>query len=131
MRPGGCTKRMIDSAVTDLPLPDSPTNPNVSPISCQVYGVSTSPGGQTIDMVGNGSLTAVVYAPNGNVSINGNGAVNGSVVANRIKFTGNADFHYDEALTADDSNKPFSIAKWRELTSATDRSRYEALFQGW
>ena len=31
MRPGGMTSRMIDSAVTDLPLPDSPTRPSVSP----------------------------------------------------------------------------------------------------
>src|SRR2546422_892917 len=31
MRPGGCTRRMIDNAVTDLPLPDSPTRPSVSP----------------------------------------------------------------------------------------------------
>ena len=31
MRPGGWTSRMIDSAVTDLPLPDSPTSPSVSP----------------------------------------------------------------------------------------------------
>ena len=31
MRPGGCTSRMIDSAVTDFPLPDSPTRPSVSP----------------------------------------------------------------------------------------------------
>ena len=30
-RPGGCTSRMIDSAVTDLPLPDSPTRHSVSP----------------------------------------------------------------------------------------------------
>ena len=29
--PGGCTRRMIDSAVTDLPLPDSPTRHSVSP----------------------------------------------------------------------------------------------------
>jgi hypothetical protein len=31
MRPGGCSSRRIDSAVTDLPLPDSPTRPSVSP----------------------------------------------------------------------------------------------------
>ena len=31
MRPGGCTSRRIESAVTDLPLPDSPTRPSVSP----------------------------------------------------------------------------------------------------
>ena len=31
-RPGGCTRRMIENAVTDLPLPDSPTSPSVSPL---------------------------------------------------------------------------------------------------
>ena len=29
--PARCTSRMIDIAVTDLPLPDSPTRPSVSP----------------------------------------------------------------------------------------------------
>ena len=31
IRPGRCTRRRIDSAVTDLPLPDSPTRHSVSP----------------------------------------------------------------------------------------------------
>ena len=31
MRPGGSTSRMIEKAVSDLPLPDSPTSPSVSP----------------------------------------------------------------------------------------------------
>jgi hypothetical protein len=31
MRPGGSTRRSSDSAVTDLPQPDSPTIPTVSP----------------------------------------------------------------------------------------------------
>ena len=30
-RPGGATRRRIESAVTDLPQPDSPTSPTVSP----------------------------------------------------------------------------------------------------
>ena len=30
--PGSCTSRMIENAVTDLPLPDSPTRPSVSPL---------------------------------------------------------------------------------------------------
>src|SRR5687767_14221303 len=33
MRPGGATSLMIESAVTDLPQPDSPTRLNVSPRS--------------------------------------------------------------------------------------------------
>src|SRR5215217_7939301 len=31
IRPGGSTSRMIENAVSDLPLPDSPTRPSVSP----------------------------------------------------------------------------------------------------
>ena len=31
MRPGGCSSRRMENAVTDLPLPDSPTSPSVSP----------------------------------------------------------------------------------------------------
>jgi len=31
IRPGGCSRRRIENAVTDLPLPDSPTRPSVSP----------------------------------------------------------------------------------------------------
>src|SRR6516162_868901 len=30
IRPGGCTRRRIESAVTDFPLPDSPTSASVS-----------------------------------------------------------------------------------------------------
>ena len=33
IRPGRCTRRRIESAVTDLPLPDSPTRHSVSPAS--------------------------------------------------------------------------------------------------
>lgn len=106
-------------------------NGNVQPISCQIYGVSTSPGGQEFEIVGNGSLAAVVYAPNGNVEIKGNGDVMGSIVANKIKLAGNAAFHYDESLTERDSNQPFAISKWRELTRAIDRAPFEAIFQGW
>ncbi len=106
-------------------------NSNVQPISCQIYGVSTSPGGQDIEVVGNGSLTTVIYAPNGNVDIKGNGDVMGSIVAHKIKLSGNAAFHYDESLAERDSDQPFAISKWRELTSSSDRARYEAVFQSW
>ncbi len=107
------------------------TNSNVQPISCQIYGVSASPGGQQMEIVGNGSLCAVVYAPNGDVEIKGNGDVMGSIVAYRIKLAGNAAFHYDESLTERDSSQPFAISKWRELTTAAERARFEPLFQGW
>lgn len=106
-------------------------NANIQPASFQLYGVGTSPAGQDIQVTGNGSLAGVIYAPNGNVTLNGGGDIMGAVIANTITLTGNAAFHYDEALAQRETNQPFSIAKWRELTTAADRARYAPLFQGW
>ena len=106
-------------------------NGNAQPISMQLWGTNTSSAGQQIEVVGNGALKAVVYAPNGDVKISGNGDIMGSVVARNINLVGNAAFHYDESLTERESNEPFGIDKWRELTSETDRARYSSLFNGW
>ncbi|HEY1107881.1 MAG TPA: hypothetical protein VGE76_04590 [Opitutaceae bacterium] len=106
-------------------------NVNVQPISVQLYGVNSTVAGQDLQIAGNGRLACVVYAPNGHVSINGNGDVLGSVVARSIRLTGNAAFHYDESLAYRDSDQPFSISKWREVTTAEERASYARYFQGW
>lgn len=103
-------------------------NGNVQPISCQIWGTNQTVAGQTIAVQGNGALRAAIYAPNGDVSINGNGDVMGSIVARNIALTGNASFHFDEALRDRESNAPFSIAKWRELTTEAERAAYSAQF---
>ena len=95
------------------------------PASCQIWGTKTT-GTQNIAIAGNGVLSAVVYAPQGAVRINGNGDVCGSVVANNISVVGNAAFHYDESLANMDTGNPYGITSWRELTSATDRAAYSA-----
>jgi Tfp pilus assembly protein PilX len=95
------------------------------PASCQIWGTKTT-GTQNIAIAGNGVLSAVVYAPQGAVKINGNGDVCGSVVANNINVVGNAAFHYDEALANMDTGNPYGITSWRELTSAADRATYLA-----
>lgn len=70
------------------------------PETLQIWG--TAPESQSITLNGNGSLSAVVYAPHANVSSNGGGSSGrllGSVVANSIRFVGNpGPFHFDEAL---------------------------------
>jgi hypothetical protein len=91
------------------------------PIQCQIYGTKTS-GLQTITITGNGALSAVCYAPQGDVSINGNGDVLGSVVADKITLVGNAAFHYDESLANMVTGNPYGISKWDELTSVSSRS---------
>lgn len=106
-------------------------NANVQPITCQLWGTNTTPGGQSIHIAGNGALRCVVYAPNGDVFMNGNGEMMGSVVARTIRFTGNAAFHFDEALARGNGNEPFAIAKWRELSSGPEQAPYLTRFQGW
>lgn len=106
-------------------------NRNANPGSAQIWGTSHSPAGQTIDVAGNGSLVGVIYAPKADVTLNGNGDVMGSIVAENITVSGNAAFHYDEALAERDGNEPFRIAKWRELSTPAERAPYEARFEGW
>ncbi len=94
--------------------------------SLQIWGTKTS-GTQSIQIAGNGALSAVVYAPQGSVKINGNGDVVGSIVANDITVVGNAAFHYDEALGDFGGNNPFRVSTWRELTSAAARNAITTL----
>ena len=91
---------------------------------------SGSAGVQDIRISGNGQLSAVVYAPNSDVTMNGggsSGSVYGSVIADNITVTGGSVFHYDEALSAATSGNPFGIASWNELTTASQRSTYSGL----
>lgn len=90
------------------------------PINVQIWGTKTS-GTQSISIKGNGVLSAVVYAPQGSVTIVGNGDVMGSVVANDITLSGNANFHYDESLANFGAGSPFRVSVWRELTTAAQR----------
>ncbi len=106
-------------------------NANPQPITFQLWGTNNTPGGQDIQVVGNGALKAALYAPNGNVTVVGNGDVMGSIVARSIRLAGNAMFHYDEALAYGEGNEPFAIARWRELTTAAERAAYRTIFKTW
>lgn len=107
------------------------SNPNARPGSFLLYGTNTSAAGQAIHLAGNGALKAVVYAPEGDVKINGNGDVMGSIVGRTITLTGNADFHYDESLAELGDHAPYGLSGWRELTTADERARWQGVFQGW
>lgn len=106
-------------------------NANIQPLTFQLWGTHPTPGGQSVQIAGNGTLRAAVYAPTASVKINGNGDVMGSIVANDITLVGNAAFHYDEALASYGNNTPFGITKWRELDTAEGRAAYAHLFSGW
>lgn len=93
------------------------------PKQFQIWGTKTS-GTQDITIAGNGVLSAIVYAPQGSVKINGNGDVAGSVVANDITVVGSSAFHYDESLANFGGSNPFRVSRWEELTLAADRATY-------
>jgi hypothetical protein len=105
-------------------------NSNVQPISCRIWGTNTSTAGQAFDIVGRGALKAVAYAPAGDITLRGTSDIMGSVVGRSVTVMGTPSFHYDESLANLDSDEPFSISKWREITSGADYTRYMNLFQG-
>ncbi len=94
-----------------------------TPTSMQIYGTATA-SGQSISIVGNGGVSAVVYAPNADVTIKGNGDVFGAVVGNTVTMTGGGAFHYDLNLANMNGNPLFQPSKWVELVSASDRAVY-------
>jgi hypothetical protein len=97
----------------------------------QIYGSSTSTStDQEIKIAGGGTYSGCIYAPNGSVTITGDGSMKGSIVAEDISINGEAEFHYDESLANLTTGNPFRVGKWKELTleddpsSSSDRANY-------
>ncbi len=87
---------------------------------------------QSIEITGNGNLSAVVYAPNADVEMKGggnSGAVFGSVVAKNITLTGNSTFHFDESLAELDAGEPLGMHEWNEFVTFADRELYRSLMR--
>ena len=99
-------------------------NNNAAPVSFQLWATGAAGASQALQIAGNGALKGIVYAPNADVKINGNGDVMGSIVADNITVVGNAAFHYDESLADFGGTSPYGISKWTELTSATQRADF-------
>lgn len=95
------------------------------PGAVQIWGTKAS-GVQTLALVGNGTLSAVVYAPQGSLRLNGTGDICGSFVANDIVVADSAAVHYDESLSSTGGNNPFRVTVWQELASATSRTPFSA-----
>jgi hypothetical protein len=77
-------------------------NSSNNPAQLLIVGTDTGQGDDDIKISGNGKLSAIVYAPNANVSLNGggnSGHVMGAIAAYDATLVGNALFSYDEALT--------------------------------
>ena len=71
---------------------------------------------QTI--TGNNTFYGAIYGPQATFDIQGNATIYGSVIARQVNITGNAEIHYDKALTTMDEVSNLyqpSLLSWREL----------------
>lgn len=83
-----------------------------SALNCQFYGLPTC---TDFKMSGNPDFTGFLYAPNADFTSTGNSIYYGSVVCKSAKFTGNASFHYDEALGRVGPSRGAVPIEWKEL----------------
>jgi hypothetical protein len=86
-----------------------------TPSQCYIFGTSLL---RSLDMGGNGEMTAVVYAPYADVTLHGGGSsdqdFSGAMVANTFRFVGHYTVHYDEALGRTGAWRGFTITSWNE-----------------
>ena len=93
-------------------------NSNNQPNDLHLYGVQPiDSSNRTVHLGGNGSITATVYAPNADITINGGGSsghVFGSIVGKTVTMTGVTNLHYDEASGASGMINNYKIVSWFE-----------------
>ena len=73
----------------------STTNAGFDPSNLQIQYAGTG----TVELGGTGDLTAMLYAPNAETTLNGNGEFYGSLVTAKLRVPGNAGVHFDRDLS--------------------------------
>lgn len=95
-------------------------NSNNQPGDLLLYGINPAAGTTPyVKLGGNGQITAAVYAPGYDVTINGGGSsghVFGSVIGKTVTMTGVTNLHYDEALGSAGLINNYKIVSWFEDT---------------
>jgi hypothetical protein len=93
-------------------------NSNNQPGDLMLYGIqppSNTP--EHVNFGGNSQITASIYAPGHDVTVNGggtNGHVYGSIVGKTVTMTGVSNLHYDESLGATGMINNYKIVSWFE-----------------
>ena len=74
-------------------------------------------GNGTVSVAGNGSVTAILNAPNATVTQQGNGNWYGALLGSTLTIGGNAFFHFDRnAALSPQSNGYYTMISYRELS---------------
>lgn len=93
-------------------------NTNNQPLDLQLYGIQpTDNVSHTVVLGGNAKISAALYAPNHDVSVNGAGNaghIYGSIVGKTVTMNGVSNLHYDEAMGAGGLINNYKIVSWFE-----------------
>ncbi len=93
-------------------------NSNNQPGDLMLYGIQPPTGtSDHVNIGGNSQITASVYAPGHDVTVNGsgtNGHVYGSIVGKTVTMTGVSNLHYDEQLGSRGMINNYKIVSWFE-----------------
>lgn len=85
-------------------------NPSGIAANCSIFGL---PNCTNLKYVGDAKAYCSLYAPNADVRVGGDYDFHGSIVGNYIRFSGNAQIHYDEALGGETAT--YRVVAWQEL----------------
>lgn len=107
-----------DALVSGLGL----VNTNAAPAALQFWSTADGARRQRIQLSGGGGLSALVYAPEADFSVTGNGEFFGALVARTIVFGGNAAYHHDLALGRLARHAPFRASGWRTVDDPAARA---------
>lgn len=100
-----------------------------NPAKTTIWGTKPSSGTQSFEINGSASFVGTIYAPNGNITLNGAAGVYGAVIGKAVTVGGSGDVHYDVRLAqtaisggpnpaAGSSSGALRIRSWSELSEA-------------
>ena len=93
-------------------------NSNNQPGDLMLYGIQPPMNSsEHVSISGNSQITASIYAPGHDVTVNGggtNGHVYGSIVGKTVTMTGVSNLHYDERLGSTGIINNYKIVSWFE-----------------
>lgn len=93
-------------------------NATLDPLAFQLWGTAPNGTSQDISVKGNGDTAGVIYAPNTDLAIVGQGAIAGAAVTSTINVAGGAESHYDVQLAGFTRHSTYHVSRWRELRGA-------------